>query len=174
MATPSTGAALQKHNFWNETRCNYFFTFLQLLPWAIWRLKKKKKLQFLLPGYFTTEILKEAAHARLLVPPGPLGKAPSRPRSEQDPSQPPWAAAGWLQKPESVCNETNRKTKRVHSWCGKAKIVLWIVLCSFIRAFSFSFFFFSSFFLPTIANVNHSISLCLIYLPLLPSTLFNA
>lgn len=53
------------------------------------------------------------------------------------------SVTGWLSKTrEHLQWKTKNKKKkeqkqRVHSWCGKAKILLWIVLYSFIRDFSF-------------------------------------
>lgn len=80
-----------------------------------------------------------------------------------------------FQKLESICNEKNKQYKE--SIPGVEKLKYYCELFCTVLSELFGFFLYSSlflFFLPTIANVNHSISLCLIYLLLLPSTLFNA
>lgn len=157
---------------------------------------KKKLLQFLLTGYFTTKILKEAAQASLLVHPwatlGPGSPSEQRAvpqlRSEQGvgpdnlqrslPTSTSSQSLVDFQKLESICNEKqktkNKKNKNKESIPGVEKLKYYCELFCTVLSEIFLFFLLFLFFLPTIANVNHSISLCLIYLLLLPSTLFNA
>lgn len=89
--------------------------------------RKKKMLQFLLTGYFTTKISKEAAHASLLVHPwapwvraAPLSNvlspspALSRGWSRRPPDVPPNLYEQSLvdfQKLESICNDNKNKSK---------------------------------------------------------------
>lgn len=166
-----------------------FFIFLQMLleQFGV----EKKKLQFLLTGYFTTKILKRAAQASLLVHPwvtlGPSSpseqRAVPRPAPSRGLDRTPSKVPSNLheqslvdfQKLESICNEKKQTKTKKESIPGVEKLKYYCELFCTVLSELFLFFLYSYFFfLPTIANVNHSISLCLIYLLLLPSTLFNA